>query len=117
MNASAAPSRETARSLDPSPFERAARVLIERGVPVIPLRPATKVAFHQNWPELASTDPKQISEWGEQYPEANVACVAKAMLGGVWFFEVDAPNFHLAIQNETGKRLPTTFTVKSSEKR
>jgi hypothetical protein len=117
MNATAAPSRETARATDPSPFERAARVLIERGVPVIPLRPATKIAFHQNWPELSSTDPKQIAEWGEQYPEANVASVAKAVLGGVWFFEVDAPNFHKVIQNETGKKIPTTFTVKSSERR
>jgi hypothetical protein len=117
MNATAAVTQTAARATDPSPFERAARVLIERGVPVIPLRPATKIAFHQNWPELASTDPKQIAEWGEQYPEANVACVAKATLGGVWFFEVDAPNFHQVIQNETGKKIPPTFTVKSSEKR
>jgi Bifunctional DNA primase/polymerase, N-terminal len=102
---------------DPSPFECAARVLIERGVPVIPLRPATKIAFHQNWPELASIDPKQIAEWGEQYPDANVACVAKAVPGGVWFFEVDAPNFHTVIQDEAGKKMPTTFTVKSSERR
>jgi hypothetical protein len=117
MNATASGTQTSARGIDPSPFERAARVLIERGVPVIPLRPATKIAFHQNWPELASIDPKQIADWGEQYPEANVACVAKATLGGVWFFEVDAPNFHLVIQNEAGKKIPTTFTVKSSEKR
>jgi hypothetical protein len=64
-------------------FERAADVLIAKGVPVIPLRPATKIAFHTDWPELASTDPKQIADWGEQYPEANVASVAKAMPGGV----------------------------------
>jgi hypothetical protein len=102
---------------DPSPFELAARVLIELGVPVIPLRPATKVAFHQDWPELASTDPKQIAEWGEQYPEANVASVAKAVPGGVWFFEVDAPNFHKVIEEQTGKKIPKTFTVKSSEMR
>jgi hypothetical protein len=44
-------------------FERAADVLIAKGVPVIPLRPATKIAFHTDWPELASTDPKQIAEW------------------------------------------------------
>jgi hypothetical protein len=100
-----------------SPFERAARVLIDRGIPVIPLRPATKTAFQSEWQSLASTDAKQIADWGEQYAEANVACVAKATLGGVWFFEVDAPNFHQVIQNETGKKIPTTFTVKSSEKR
>jgi len=66
-----------------------------------------------NWTELASIDPKQIAEWGEQYPEANIASVAKAVLGGVWFFEVDAPNFQNVIQKETGKKIPTTFTVRS----
>src|ERR1700730_2316473 len=98
-------------------FERAADVLIAKGVPVIPLRPATKIAFHTDWPELASTDPKQIAEWGEQYPDANVASVATAVPGGVWFFEVDAPNFHKVIEEQTGKKMPVTFTVKSSEKR
>jgi hypothetical protein len=98
----------------PSPFERAARVLIELGVPVIPLRPATKVAFHKDWTELASIDPKQIAEWGEQYPEGNVGCVARAVPGGVWFFEVDAPNFHKVIEEQTGKKIPKTFIVRSS---
>ncbi len=98
---------------DPSPFERMARVLIDRGVPVIPLRPATKIAFQKDWQDLASTDPKQIAEWGEQYPEANVACVAKAALGGFWFFEVDEPNYHKVIQEETGKKIPNTFMVSS----
>jgi hypothetical protein len=88
--------------------------MIERNVPVIPLRPATKVAFLQNWEEVASTDPKQITEWGEQYPEANVASVAKAVPGGVWFFEVDAPSFHKVIDEQTGKKIPKTFIVRSS---
>ena len=98
---------------DPIPFKLMARVLIDRGVPVIPLRPATKIAFQKDWQDLASTDPKQIAEWGEQYPEANVACVAKAALGGFWFFEVDEPNYHKVIQEETGKKIPNTFMVSS----
>jgi hypothetical protein len=106
-----APNASTAH--DPSPFERMARVLIDRGIPVIPLRPATKIAFQNEWQSLASTDAQQISVWGEQYPEANVACVAKAALGGFWFFEVDEPNYHQTIQKDTGKQIPNTFTVSS----
>jgi hypothetical protein len=33
------------------------------------------------------------------------------------FLEVDALNSHKVIQDETGKKIPTTFTVKSSEQR
>ena len=61
---------EEPRKHEPSPFEQRAIPMIERGIPVIPLDPATKVAFQSNWTERASTDSKKITEWGEQYPEA-----------------------------------------------
>lgn len=99
---------------DPSPFECAGRVLIGRGVPVVPLRPGTKIAFQPDWPRLASTDLKQIIEWGEMYPEANIASVAKATLDGVWFFEIDKPGLQKVIQEETGQKFPQTFAVRSS---
>jgi Bifunctional DNA primase/polymerase, N-terminal len=102
---------------DPSSFERIASVLIERNVPVIPLRPCSKIAFLDQWEKLASTDPKKIAEWGKEYPDANVASVSKASLGGVWFFEVDAPDFHKLVQQETGHTLPATFVVRSQAQR
>jgi Bifunctional DNA primase/polymerase, N-terminal len=98
---------------DPSPFERNAMALAARGLPVIPLRPMTKVASLTDWPELATTDKKTIQEWGETYPEANVACVAKLEPRGFWFFEVDAPNFHQEIQKQTGQKMPLTMAVTS----
>ena len=55
---------ETTETHDQSPFESAGRVLIGRGVPVIPLKPRTKIAFQEGWPALASTDLKQIIESG-----------------------------------------------------
>jgi hypothetical protein len=94
-------------------FKQIAAPMIDRNIPLIPLRPRTKIAFQNNWQELASTDPKQIAEWGEQFPDANLACVAKAALGGFWFFEIDEPNYHQTIQKETGKQFPNTFTVTS----
>jgi len=96
-----------------SPFEQRAIPMIERNIPVIPLLPRTKIAFQTNWTELASTDLKQIMEWDQIDHDLNAACVAKAVIGGKWFFEVDNPEV-LGMIEETGKKLPVTFTVSSS---
>ena len=96
-----------------SPFEQRAIPMIERNIPVIPLLPRTKIAFQTNWTELASTDLKQIMEWDQIDHDLNAACVAKAVIGGKWFFEVDNPEV-LKMIEETGKKLPVTFTVSSS---
>jgi Bifunctional DNA primase/polymerase, N-terminal len=74
-------SSESPREL--SPFEQRAIPMIERNIPVIPLRPRTKIAFLQGWEELASTDPKQVAAWNEIDHDLNAACVAKAVPGGV----------------------------------
>jgi len=95
-----------------SPFEQRAIPMIERNIPVIPLLPRTKIAFQTNWTELASTDLKQIMEWDQIDHDLNAACVAKAVIGGKWFFEVDNPEV-LGMIEETGKKLPVTFTVSS----
>lgn len=97
-----------------TPFMRRASLLIERDVPVIPLRPNTKVAFVSKWQDIATTDRAQVEEWAQDYPDANVASVAKAQLDGVWFFEVDRAGFTKQIEEETGQKIPETFMVRSS---
>jgi Bifunctional DNA primase/polymerase, N-terminal len=94
-------------------FKEIAQPLIERGVPVIPLLPRTKIAFSNDWPNLATTDPAQIERWDTEYPGANGACVAKAEPNGVWFFEVDNPDLTRQIEVETGQKFPKTFRVRS----
>jgi hypothetical protein len=106
------------RKRERSPFELRANPMIERNIPVIPLLPRTKIAFLDHWQERASVDPMQVVEWGELDPDSNAACVAYAKPGGKWFFEVDEPSILKRIENETGKKIPETFTVCSSgEKR
>ncbi len=95
-------------------FSSIARPLIERGIPVIPLRPRTKIAFLEGWQELASTDPEQIASWSAAYPDANCGCVALAKPGGIWFWEIDKPEVAEAYKKETGLALPKTFRVRSS---
>jgi hypothetical protein len=95
-------------------FKQIATPMICRNIPVIPLRPGTKIAFLTNWVELASTDPNQVDAWDKEYHESNGACVAQAKLGGTWFFEVDNPEVRERIERETGMKLPETFQVTSS---
>ena len=95
-------------------FKQIAEPLVARNVPVIPLRPRTKIAFLSNWQELATTNEEKIQEWDAENAEYNGACVAFAKPGGTWFFEVDKPGFHNEIERATGKQFPTTMTVRSS---
>lgn len=96
-------------------FKDIAVPLIARGIPVFPLRPREKkpVQGLENWPDLATTDLAKIEAWDSQYPDANVASVAKAEPTGFWFLELDRPEAGTRIEAETGMSVPTTFRVRS----
>jgi hypothetical protein len=96
-------------------FKDIAAPLAQLGIPVIPLQANTKKAFTADWPDAATTDLVQIEDWDRKYPNANVASVAKAQTGGVWFFEVDKPEVAQRIESETGQRVFAidTFMVRS----
>lgn len=95
-------------------FKEIAEPLIERGVPVIPLRPKTKIAFLEGWEKLASTDTVQVGQWDTEYADANAACVAYATPDGIWFLDIDKPGYSKQIEAETGKKMPETFMVRTS---
>lgn len=94
-------------------FLEIARPLIERNIPVVPLRPKSKIALLENWPDLATTDINQIQKWSELYPDANCGCVALAKPGGIWIWEVDSPEAIQRCEQETGHKIPKTFRVRS----
>jgi hypothetical protein len=95
-------------------FREIVAPLVERGIPVIPLRPRTKIASISDWQNLASTDLQQIEAWAKDQPDANAACVAQARVGSYWFFEIDHSDVQTRIRKETGKSIPRTFAVRSS---
>src|SRR5690349_12266266 len=94
-------------------FEQRALPMIARNVPVIPLKPNSKIAFINDWQSAASTEPGQIKRWAQMYPDANVASVAKAVPGAVFFFEIDKQDFAEEIEKQTGQKMPETFMVRS----
>ena len=83
-------------------FAEIALPLIERGIPITPVRPGTKQAFLPDFPTTASTDPDQIYAWDAAYPNHSAACVARAEDGGVWFWEVDSPDVWERLKKDTG---------------
>jgi Bifunctional DNA primase/polymerase, N-terminal/CHC2 zinc finger len=92
--------------------------LAARGVPVIPLRPRSKVPIHRNWPALGMLDPDAIRlEWNLT-PEANVGvlCGVDALDGrGLIVLDVDQPNGPETLRRlelEHGV-LPATVTVRT----
>ena len=95
-------------------FKDIATPLVARNVPVIPLRPKTKIAFLNNWQDIASTDLARVEKWDDEYSDANAACVAFSKPDGIWFLEIDRPGFAQIIEEQTGQKIPDTFMVRSS---
>lgn len=96
-----------------------ALTLAGRGVPVIPLRPRSKIPMHCNWPELGMLDPESIRiEW-ELTPDANVGvlCGLEAFDGrGLTVIDVDlpdGPDTLYKLDNEHGRDFPFTGAVET----
>jgi hypothetical protein len=94
-------------------FREIAEPLAKLGVPITPVRPGTKRAFLPDFPTTATTDLSQIDAWAALYPDHNAACVARAEIGGVWFFEVDSAEVVPRLEKQTGQTMPDTFKVRS----
>jgi hypothetical protein len=94
-------------------FKQIAEPLAKLGVPVTPVRPGTKRAFLPDFPTTATTSLDQITAWDAQFPDSNVACVARAEVSGVWFFETDSKDVLPRILRDTGQQMPATFMVRS----
>jgi len=95
-------------------FLERATATIAKGAPVIRLKPRSKIALDSDWPTLATTDMETISRWSIETPDAGCAAVAKAQIGGTWFFEIDDPSVVSRIEVETGQKIPLTYRVRSS---
>ena len=89
--------------------------LLDRGLPLTPLKPRSKIAFLPEWEKNPITTIEQAKQIVTQYGnDLNCGVVAKAEPGGVAIFEVDDPNIQHKIREETGQTLPVTYIIRSS---
>lgn len=96
-----------------SVFKQAARELMRRGIPVIPIPPREKGCRLANWTELATTDKNQLTDWLNENPAYNAGAVA--LPDGFCMLDADRADLRDLINLESGRDLPRTFTVKSSK--
>jgi hypothetical protein len=85
----------------------AALAYAERGYPVFPCSPNTKVPFARtNGCKDATTDEATIRKWWESAPTANVA-IATGSVSGIYVVDVDV------VSSEVMPLLPTTWTART----
>jgi hypothetical protein len=99
----------------PVTFIDRAKILIDRGIPVVRVSPRTKKPFDPAWQEHATTDLSVIKKWDAETPNANTGAAAYAKEGAVFFFEVDSPDLIAKIEAETGQKMPATFLVEGQK--
>jgi hypothetical protein len=86
---------------------------IRFGIPVFPLEPRGKkpIAGFARWPDLASTDPKQIAAWNAENPNANCGLVAKE--DGFLILEFDIASGMRDAAAAMGQPIPLTRAHRS----
>ncbi len=85
------------------------------GLKIFPVHSNGKRPIHNDWPDLATSDPAQIADWWREWPDANIGCTPGA--SGHVVIDVDTKKVdgHQALtdlQVELGK-LPETMRTKT----
>lgn len=60
----------------------------DHGFSIFPVRPRSKIPLIKGWPEAATTDEQQISEWWDIYTDANWG-IATGAKSGVFVMDID----------------------------
>lgn len=85
--------------------------LIERGIPIIPLKPKSKNPATEHAAKDATTDRELIESWNRQNKNFNVGAVATPST--FWMLDDDRGDLAKRIESETEHEYPVTYTVKS----
>ena len=84
-----------------------------KGLKVFPVHPNCKQPIHKNWPDLATSDPAQISDWWRECPDANIGCTPGAsghIVIDIDTKKVDGHKTMSELQNKLGIIPPTMTT-------
>ena len=94
-------------------FESIATAALERGFKVTPVSPTEKRGVLPQWNRHPSAKLSEIIQHAKDYPTHNVGVVGRRGIGNEMFLDIDADGVLDQIERETGKKMPTTFTVAS----
>lgn len=94
-------------------YVQIAMPLVNRGFRVTPVHPRTKSGVMRNWQNHQATTPDEIRKHAHYYPNHNVGVVGKRGVGRHMFLDIDAEGVVERIEQETGRKVPKTYTVSS----
>ena len=94
-------------------FAYRAVVLLNLGIPIIPLQVRSKDPRTEHGAYDATTDPEIIARWARQYDAAS-NCAAVARFDGFWPLDDDLGTLAQKYKEDTGQDFPVTFKVKTS---
>jgi hypothetical protein len=95
-------------------FLTRAGILLERGIHVVPVDPGQKRCTLTSWPELRTLDLTVVQHWNQINYNFNTAAVADP--NTVCVLDCDAHGLIARIERETGRKIPSTFAVRSGGK-
>jgi hypothetical protein len=93
-------------------FIAIAMPLVKRGFRVTPVHPQTKCGVMSNWQNFQITTPEEVLAFAKYYPNHNVGVVGKRKPGRHCFLDDDS-GVVARIEEETGHKMPKTYTVAS----
>jgi len=92
-------------------YVQIATPLVQRGFRVTPVHPETKSGVMRNWQNHQATTPDEVLQHAKYYPHHSVGVVGKRGVGRHMFLDIDAEGVLERIEQETGHKMPKTYTV------
>jgi hypothetical protein len=98
-------------ALPASTRKESALKIASKGIPIFPCLPGGKKPLIKDWPNRATTDPKEIREWWARWPDANIG-IPTGERSGLLVLDVDNFTSLETLEAEHGQ-LPHTTTVRT----
>ncbi|HEU0048680.1 MAG TPA: bifunctional DNA primase/polymerase, partial [Nitrososphaera sp.] len=91
--------------------------LIKKGFRLTPVHPLTKMGVFRNWGNHQATTVEKLQEYATtadgKYADHGIGVVGKRGIGRHMFVDIDAKGVVERIEQETGQKMPATYTVQS----
>ncbi|HKN16548.1 MAG TPA: bifunctional DNA primase/polymerase [Candidatus Sulfotelmatobacter sp.] len=88
-----------------------ATAALNRGFRVTPVHPLEKRGILYNWNKQPTTTLSEVLQHAKDFPNHNVGIVGRRGVGNHCFLDIDAEGVTERIEQETGQRMPLTYTV------
>lgn len=83
---------------------------LDRGFRITPVHPMEKRGVLYNWNRQPTTTLSEVLQQAKDFPYHNVGIVGRRGVGNHCFLDIDAKGAVERIEQETGQKMPVTYT-------